>query len=163
MTEDIYELPEVTITEEEDRSFDAAEALILCLLRLGIRVRPEVLEATLLHQEVTREQIPALMDFAGRCVVLTGEEEQSDSPITTPRMLGAMLLTRAELQGAFRHEREKEALRFRFGLEDGTPHTLEDTACHMGVSRDRIRLIEQRIFRRCMYRRRSQRIRKFLM
>jgi len=38
--------------------------------------------------------------------------------------------------------REKKILTLRFGLEDGTPHTLRDTAKHFGITRERVRQIE---------------------
>jgi RNA polymerase primary sigma factor len=37
--------------------------------------------------------------------------------------------------------REREALRLRFGLTDGHPHTLEDVGRHFGVTRERMRQI----------------------
>jgi len=38
--------------------------------------------------------------------------------------------------------REKKILTLRFGLKDGTPHTLRDTAKHFGITRERVRQIE---------------------
>jgi RNA polymerase primary sigma factor len=38
--------------------------------------------------------------------------------------------------------REKKILTLRFGLEDGVPHTLRDTAKHFGITRERVRQIE---------------------
>jgi RNA polymerase primary sigma factor len=39
--------------------------------------------------------------------------------------------------------REKEILDMRFGLADGVPHTLAEVAKKLGVSRERIRQIEE--------------------
>ena len=39
-------------------------------------------------------------------------------------------------------EREKGVLALRFGMDDGTPHTLEEVGKHFGVTRERIRQIE---------------------
>lgn len=39
-------------------------------------------------------------------------------------------------------DREKQVLDLRFGLENGTPQTLAEVACKLGVSRERIRQIE---------------------
>lgn len=41
-------------------------------------------------------------------------------------------------------ERERKLLRMRYGLEDGTPRTLEEIAKEEKVSRERIRQIEQK-------------------
>jgi len=148
MSDDIYTLPEVEITEEEERIFDDGESLILCLSALEIRVLPDVLEKALGHLEVTPAQLPALLDFAARRKILVAEEYGCSVPAPTPRMLGAMILSRAEQCGIRLHDRERQALRFRFGLEDGIPHTLDETALHFGTSRERIRWIECRTFRR---------------
>jgi RNA polymerase primary sigma factor len=40
-------------------------------------------------------------------------------------------------------EREKKVLDMRFGLPDGKTHTLAEVARHLGVSRERIRQIEE--------------------
>lgn len=39
-------------------------------------------------------------------------------------------------------EREKGVLALRFGMDDGTPRTLEEVGKHFGVTRERIRQIE---------------------
>jgi RNA polymerase primary sigma factor len=39
-------------------------------------------------------------------------------------------------------KREKKILNLRFGLKDGVPHTLRDTAKHFGITRERVRQIE---------------------
>ena len=38
--------------------------------------------------------------------------------------------------------REQKILSLRFGLKDGIPHTLRDTAKHFGITRERVRQIE---------------------
>ncbi|MFA6079294.1 MAG: sigma factor-like helix-turn-helix DNA-binding protein, partial [Candidatus Omnitrophota bacterium] len=40
------------------------------------------------------------------------------------------------------NKREKKILSLRFGLKDGVPHTLRDTAKHFGITRERVRQIE---------------------
>lgn len=40
--------------------------------------------------------------------------------------------------------RERHVLQLRFGLEDGTQHTLEAVGTHYGVTRERVRQIERR-------------------
>ena len=39
-------------------------------------------------------------------------------------------------------EREKGVLALRFGMDDGTPRTLEEVGKYFGVTRERIRQIE---------------------
>lgn len=39
-------------------------------------------------------------------------------------------------------EREDLIIRMRFGIDDDTPHTLEETAIAFGLTRERIRQIE---------------------
>lgn len=49
---------------------------------------------------------------------------------------------------ACRNERERQLLAFRFGLEDGVPKTLQETADKFGISRERARQIESMAIRR---------------
>ena len=45
-------------------------------------------------------------------------------------------------------DRELKILQMRFGLPDGEPHTLEETAQAFGITRERIRQIEDNVIRR---------------
>ncbi len=45
-------------------------------------------------------------------------------------------------------EREREVLDMRFGLADKRPHTLAEVAKKLGVSRERIRQIEEAALRK---------------
>lgn len=58
-------------------------------------------------------------------------------------------------------ERELELLMFRFGLEDGEPKTLEETAQKFGITRERVRQIENKLLRRPVHLRRTKKIRDF--
>ena len=49
--------------------------------------------------------------------------------------------------------REIDIIKFRFGLIDGEPHTLDDCANRYGVTRERARQIEAKAFRRMRSRR----------
>ena len=49
---------------------------------------------------------------------------------------------------ACRNDRERQLLAFRFGLEDGVPKTLQETAERFGISRERARQIERMAIRR---------------
>lgn len=45
-------------------------------------------------------------------------------------------------------KREQKILSLRFGLKDGIPHTLRDTAKHFGITRERVRQIESAAMRK---------------
>lgn len=53
-----------------------------------------------------------------------------------------------ELLYACRNDRERQLFAFRFGLEDGVPKTLQETADRFGISRERARQIESMALRR---------------
>lgn len=52
------------------------------------------------------------------------------------------------LLGLCKNEREQKLIGFRFGLYDGTPKTLQETADVLGISRERARQIETMVVRR---------------
>ncbi len=58
--------------------------------------------------------------------------------------------------------REREVLEMRFGLADGTSHTLEEVGQHFGVTRERIRQIEAKALRKLRHPSRSEKLRSFL-
>jgi RNA polymerase primary sigma factor len=45
-------------------------------------------------------------------------------------------------------KREQKILSLRFGLKDGVPHTLRDTAKYFGITRERVRQIESAAMRK---------------
>lgn len=59
-------------------------------------------------------------------------------------------------------EREREVLRYRFGLEDGRSYTLEEVGRRFGVTRERIRQIEAKALRKLRHPSRSKKLRDFL-
>ena len=60
-------------------------------------------------------------------------------------------------------EREREVLEMRFGLGDGTSHTLEEVGQHFGVTRERIRQIEAKALRKLRHPIRSHKLRDYLV
>jgi RNA polymerase primary sigma factor len=58
--------------------------------------------------------------------------------------------------------REEKIVRLRFGLEDGTEHTLEEVGQTFAVTRERIRQIEAKALRKLRHPSRSYRLKTFL-
>jgi len=58
--------------------------------------------------------------------------------------------------------REERVIKMRFGLEDGTEHTLEEVGQNFAVTRERIRQIEAKALRKLRHPGRSRRLRAFL-
>ncbi len=58
--------------------------------------------------------------------------------------------------------RERQVLRFRFGLEDGRSRTLEEVGKEFSVTRERIRQIEAKALRKLRHPSRSRRLRDYL-
>jgi RNA polymerase primary sigma factor len=58
--------------------------------------------------------------------------------------------------------REERVIKMRFGLEDGTEHTLEEVGQKFGVTRERIRQIEAKALRKLRHPSRSRQLRGFL-
>ena len=55
--------------------------------------------------------------------------------------------------------REEQILRMRFGVDDGTEHTLEEVGRAFNVTRERIRQIESKALRRLRHPSRSSELR----
>ena len=60
------------------------------------------------------------------------------------------------------NERERQVLGLRYGLTDGTPHTLEEVGLEVGVTRERIRQIEAGALRKLRHPSRTSRLRDIL-
>jgi RNA polymerase primary sigma factor len=58
--------------------------------------------------------------------------------------------------------REERVIKMRFGLEDGSEHTLEQVGETFAVTRERIRQIEAKALRKLRHPSRSTRLRGFL-
>jgi len=58
--------------------------------------------------------------------------------------------------------REEKIIKMRFGLMDGSEHTLEEVGQHFAVTRERIRQIEAKALRKLRHPSRSHRLRDFL-
>jgi RNA polymerase primary sigma factor len=58
--------------------------------------------------------------------------------------------------------REENIIRMRFGLEDGSEHTLEEVGLKFNVTRERIRQIEAKALRKLRHPSRAHRLKAFL-
>ena len=59
-------------------------------------------------------------------------------------------------------EREEQVLRLRFGLDDGSPKTLEEVGQMFGVTRERIRQIEAKALRKLRHPSRSKKLKEYM-
>ena len=58
--------------------------------------------------------------------------------------------------------REEQVLRMRFGVGDGTEHTLEEVGQAFNVTRERIRQIESKALRKLRHPTRASKLKPFL-
>ncbi len=105
-----------------------------------------------LDSPVGNENSSHLGDF------IEDEEAQEPMDIATKEML------RTSIKNALAvlSEREAQVLELRFGLMDGTDHTLEEVGQYFGVTRERIRQIESKALRKLRHPTRSRLLRDFL-
>ena len=101
-----------------------------------------------------------------------GDEEDSfygdfipDDNIESPVDEASKIILSEELEEALNklNEREAMVLKLRKGLVDGREHTLEEVGSHFGVTRERIRQIENKALRKLKYHEsRTRKLRDFL-
>jgi RNA polymerase primary sigma factor len=100
-----------------------------------------------------------------------GEEEEShlgdfivDKRVVSPSEAVINLNLREQTAEVLKtlSPREEKIIKMRFGLEDGSEHTLEEVGQHFAVTRERIRQIEAKALRKLRHPSRSHRLRAFL-
>jgi len=100
-----------------------------------------------------------------------GEEDDSplgdfikDDSSLSPEEYATNEILKEEIQSVLLtlQEREQEVLELRFGLKDGTCHTLEEVGKKFNVTRERIRQIEAKALKKLRHPSRSKRLRDFL-
>jgi RNA polymerase primary sigma factor len=119
--------------------------------RLGREPRPEEIAEEL---EMTTEEVREILRMAQHPVSLEkpiGEEEDSelgdfveDENTETPDEAASLTLRRSDIEVALSSlpDRERQVIELRFGLTGGQPCTLEEVGRAFGVTRERIRQIE---------------------
>jgi len=119
--------------------------------RLGREPRPEEIAEEL---EITTDEVREILRMAQHPVSLEkpiGEEEDSelgdfveDENTETPDEAASLTLRRSDIEHALNAlpERERQVIELRFGLTGGQPCTLEEVGRAFGVTRERIRQIE---------------------
>ena len=138
-----------------------------------------------LGREATTEELASRMDLTPNKVrrVLriaqepislqtpVGEEEESnlgdflvDSRMVSPSEAVINLNLREQTAEVLKtlSPREEKIVKMRFGLQDGSEHTLEEVGQNFAVTRERIRQIEAKALRKLRHPSRSHRLRNFL-
>jgi RNA polymerase primary sigma factor len=148
-----------------------------------VRVQRQLVQE--LGHEPTSEQIAKRMDTSVDKVRKTrkiaqqpisletpiGEEQDShlgdfleDKTAVSPSDAAAYLSLQAQTSSALKTltPREEKIIKMRFGLEDGSEHTLEQVGQTFAVTRERIRQLEAKALRKLRHPSRAQKLRAFL-
>lgn len=98
------------------------------------------------------------------CTDVTYEEITPDTSAETAEEVLHRWLMKKDVDRALDSlsPREKQVIRYRFGMEGGRPRTLHDIGQLMGVSRERIRQIELGAFRKLRGKKRVQSLQHYL-
>ncbi len=151
------------LAPEDRQAIDAAQ-------RASMTLDPELLRrwqrAAQKVQRISRvSQEPMSLDMP------VGQEENSylgdfieDDNLPGPADAASHQLLREQMQDILDQlsPREREVLEMRFGLGDGTSHTLEEVGQYFGVTRERIRQIEAKALRKLRHPIRSRKLRDYL-
>jgi len=139
--------------------------------RLG---RDPTVEEIAREMELSPERVMEIQRVAPEPLSLEtpiGEEEDShladfveDQEAPSPAEAATNILLRREIEDALCKltPREREVIRMRFGLEDGTPRTLEEVGRYFKVTRERIRQIEAKALKKLKHPSKSRKLREFI-
>ena len=136
--------------------------------------REPTTEELAVRMELTPAKIRRVLRIAQEPISLqtpVGEEEESnlgdflvDSRMVSPSDAVINLNLREQTAEVLKtlSPREEKIVKMRFGLQDGSEHTLEEVGQHFAVTRERIRQIEAKALRKLRHPSRSHRLRNFL-
>ncbi|CAN6301411.1 unnamed protein product [Urochloa humidicola] len=99
------------------------------------------------------------------CTDVTYQEIMADASAETAEETLHRWLMKKDVDRALEDSlspREKQVIRYRFGIESGRPRTLNDIGQMMGVSRERIRQIELGAFRKLRAKKKVQSLQHYL-
>jgi RNA polymerase primary sigma factor len=131
-------------------------------------------EELALRMELPVNKIRRVLRIAQEPISLetpVGEEEEShlgdfivDRRVVSPSEAVINLNLREQTAEVLKtlSPREEKIIKMRFGLQDGSEHTLEEVGQHFAVTRERIRQIEAKALRKLRHPSRSHRLRAFL-
>jgi RNA polymerase primary sigma factor len=155
---------EMDLLAPEDRR--AIEASVRSAMTLDPELQRRWQRAAQKVQRISRvSQEPMSLDMP------VGQEENSylgdfieDDNLPGPADAASHQLLREQMQDILDQlsPREREVLEMRFGLGDGTSHTLEEVGQYFGVTRERIRQIEAKALRKLRHPIRSRKLRDYL-
>ena len=100
-----------------------------------------------------------------------GEEENShladfieDEAVISPAQAGFNINLKDQTEAVLETltPQEKQIIRMRFGIEDGSEHTLEEVGRRFSITRERIRQIEAKALCKLRHPSRSRKLRAFL-
>ena len=97
---------------------------------------------------------------SGTLAEVVSLDNEDDSPVEMVQKRQLLEAIASELEHL--PERDRRILDKRFGITSGQPQTLDDVAKQEGVTRERIRQIEQKTLARMRHPNNSQRLRSFL-
>jgi RNA polymerase primary sigma factor len=136
--------------------------------------REPTTEELSVHMEMPVGKVRKVLRIAQEPISLetpVGEEEEShlgdfiiDRRVVSPSEAVINLNLREQTAEVLKtlSPREEKIIKMRFGLQDGSEHTLEEVGQHFAVTRERIRQIEAKALRKLRHPSRSHRLRAFL-
>ena len=139
--------------------------------KLGREATDEEVASEMQIESTRVEEIRRIAQLPVSLETPIGEEEDSqlgdfieDSNLPSPEDAAAGNLLHEQIEEMLDalSDREREVLRYRFGLEDGRSYTLEEVGRRFGVTRERIRQIEAKALRKLRHPSRSKKLRDFL-
>ncbi|WP_241760469.1 RNA polymerase sigma factor RpoD [Dethiosulfovibrio peptidovorans] len=139
--------------------------------RMGREPTDEEISEAMEIESTKVEEIRRIAQLPVSLETPIGEEEDSqlgdfieDRDMPSPEDAASCNLLHEQIEDMLDalSDREREVLRYRFGLEDGRSYTLEEVGRRFGVTRERIRQIEAKALRKLRHPSRSKKLRDFL-